>query len=82
MAIAQADTPKPATEIAIPEGVTFPEKIDAKFSSETPAKQRMKTCLDAYHANKAANTLGDLRWVQKGGGYFSLCTARLKATAQ
>ena len=47
----------------------------------TPAKQRMHTCLEGYHANKDAGTLGGLRWIQKGGGYYSLCNARLKGNA-
>ncbi len=57
---------------------TFPSSTAAKFSTETPAKARMHTCLEQYHANKDRGTLGGMRWIEKGGGYFSLCNAKLK----
>ncbi|TIT78455.1 MAG: hypothetical protein E5W56_12440 [Mesorhizobium sp.] len=62
-----------------PAGVTFPTTLAAEFKTEKPAKARMKTCLQGYHDNKEAGTLNGLRWIQKGGGYYSLCNARLKA---
>ena len=62
-----------------PRGVVFPKAIDKKYASESAGKQRMHTCLDQYYANKKADTLGGLRWIQKGGGYYSLCNARLKS---
>ncbi|MFA6156583.1 hypothetical protein [Mesorhizobium sp.] len=62
-----------------PKGVTFPTAISAKFASETPAKGRMHTCLEQYYINKDANTLGGLKWIQKGGGFYSLCNAKLKS---
>ncbi|MBZ9796213.1 hypothetical protein [Mesorhizobium sp. ES1-4] len=62
-----------------PAGVTFPTTLAAEFKTEKPAKARMKTCLQGYHGNKDAGTLNGLRWIQKGGGYYSLCNARLKA---
>ncbi|MGX7875420.1 hypothetical protein ACVDG5_024245 [Mesorhizobium sp. ORM6] len=68
---------KPTT--AAPKGVTFPSAISPKFASETPAKGRMHTCLEQYYANKDANTLGGLKWIQKGGGFYSLCNAKLKS---
>lgn len=37
----------------------------------------MHTCLDSYNAAKAAGTLGDAKWIQKGG-YYSVCNARLR----
>jgi hypothetical protein len=61
-----------------PRGVKFPTAISKKFSDENPGKARMHTCLQEYYANKDADTLGGLRWIQKGGGYYSLCNARLK----
>ena len=70
--------PEKATTKA-PKSVTFPKSIDKKYASETPAKGRLKTCVDAYHVNKDAGTLADLKWIQKGGGYWSLCSAALKA---
>lgn len=62
-----------------PAGVTFPATIAAAFTQETPSKARMRTCLQQYHANKEAGTLSGLRWIQKGGGYYSLCNKKLKA---
>ena len=31
-----------------------------------------------YNANKAANANGGLKWIVKGGGYYSECNKRLK----
>jgi hypothetical protein len=56
----------------------FPTAVSSKYSSETPGKARMHTCLDQYHANKNNNGNGGLRWIQKGGGYYSECSKRLK----
>jgi hypothetical protein len=33
----------------------------------------------AYKANKASNGNGGLKWIQKGGGYYSECNKRLKS---
>jgi hypothetical protein len=41
----------------------------------------MHTCLDAYNAAKAGGTLGGTKWIEKGGGYYSACNARLKGTS-
>ncbi|RWC29252.1 MAG: hypothetical protein EOS27_16500 [Mesorhizobium sp.] len=68
---------KPTT--AAPKGVTFPSAISPKYASETPGKGRMHTCLDQYYALKDANALGGLKWIQKGGGFYSLCNAKLKS---
>lgn len=70
--------PEKPTAVA-PKGVTFPKAISPKFASETPAKGRMHTCLEQYYANKDANTLNGLKWIQKGGGFYSLCNAKLKS---
>ncbi len=58
--------------------LTFPASVDSAFASETPSRQRMRTCLKSYHEAKKADALYGVRWVQKGGGYYSLCNARLK----
>jgi hypothetical protein len=70
----EPETPK----VKAPNGVKFPSAISNKYSSETPGKARMHTCLDQYYANKDADALGGLKWIQKGGGFYSLCNARLK----
>jgi hypothetical protein len=41
-------------------------------------KGRMHTCVDQYNANKTANANGGLKWIQKGGGYYSECNKKLK----
>ena len=69
-----------APTTAAPKGVVFPKAVDPKYSSETPGKQRMHTCLDQYKADKADNSLGGLKWIMKGGGYYSICNARLKSS--
>lgn len=83
-AVKTAPQPKEETGAAVaptlaPAGVTFPTTLAAEFKTEKPAKARMKTCLQGYRGNKEAGTLNGLRWIQKGGGYYSLCNARLKA---
>jgi hypothetical protein len=69
--------PAPTTAKA-PAGVVFPKAVDAKFSNETPGKARMHTCLEQYKINKTNNTLGGMKWIQKGSGYYSICNTRLK----
>jgi hypothetical protein len=59
----------------------FPNAVDPKYSSLTAGKQRFKTCDDQYNANKATNGNGGLKWIQKGGGYYSECNKRLKGPA-
>ena len=56
----------------------FPKVVSPKYSDETAGKARLKTCVDQYNANKAANANGDLKWIEKGGGYWSQCNAKLK----
>jgi len=56
----------------------FPKAVSQKYSSETAGKARLKTCVDQYNANKAANANGDLKWIEKGGGYWSQCNTKLK----
>lgn len=72
----------PSATPAAPSGpATFPSAIDPKYAKETAGKQRMHTCVDQYNANKATNANGGLKWIQKGGGYYSECTKRLKGAA-
>jgi hypothetical protein len=77
----QAAAPKAAAPAAAPAATgnaVFPTAVAPKYSSETPGKARMHTCLDQYNANKANNGNGGLTWIQKGGGYYSECNKRLK----
>jgi hypothetical protein len=69
-------TPAPS---AIPSGsAVFPPAVSPKYSTESPGKARMHTCLDQYNANKVDNRNGGLKWIEKGGGYYSECNTRLK----
>ena len=68
----------PATTAAASTTATMPDAISPKYSKESAGKARMHTCLDQYNANKATNANGGLRWIQAGGGYYSVCNAKLK----
>jgi pyruvate/2-oxoglutarate dehydrogenase complex dihydrolipoamide acyltransferase (E2) component len=59
----------------------FPSAINPKYSKESAGKGRMHTCVDQYNANKATNANGGMKWIQKGGGYYSECNKRLKGAA-
>jgi hypothetical protein len=61
--------------------VVFPSAIAQKYAGEAAGKARMHTCLDQYNANKAGGGNGNLKWIQKGGGYFSECSKRLKGSS-
>jgi hypothetical protein len=80
-----AVAPKPAAAPAAapaPMGnATFPSAVDPKYAKETAGKARMHTCVDQYNANKAGTGNGGLKWIQKGGGYYSECTKKLKGAA-
>ncbi|MBB5052611.1 pyruvate/2-oxoglutarate dehydrogenase complex dihydrolipoamide acyltransferase (E2) component [Afipia massiliensis] len=73
-----AEAPKPAAAPAAAGAAVFPSAVAPKYSSEKASKARMHTCVDQYNANKAANANGGLKWIQKGGGYYSECNKRLK----
>ena len=69
----------PAAAPAAPSGpAVYPSAIDPKYSKETTGKGRMHTCVDQYNANKTTNANGGLKWIEKGGGYYSECNKRLK----
>jgi hypothetical protein len=72
----------PAAAPALPSGpAIFPMAVDPKYSKETAGKARMHTCVDQYNANKATNGNGGMKWIEKGGGYYSECNKRLKGPA-
>jgi hypothetical protein len=66
---------------AVATNAVFPSAVDAKYSKEKPGRARRKTCLDQYKANKASDVNGGLKWLQKGGGYYSQCVKKLKSAA-
>jgi hypothetical protein len=70
-------TAKPAAPAAAGEAV-FPTAVSPKYAKESAGRARMHTCLDQYRENKASNANAGLNWIQRGGGYYSECTKRLK----
>jgi hypothetical protein len=75
----EAKPKAPEAAPAVPAGpAVFPAAVDPKYSKETAGKGRMHTCVDQYNANKTANANGGLKWIQKGGGYYSECNKKLK----
>jgi membrane protein involved in colicin uptake len=71
----------PAAAPAAPAGpAVYPSKVDPKYASESAGKGRMHTCLDQYNANKSSNGNGGMKWIAKGGGYYSECNNRLKGS--
>jgi len=75
-------TPAAAPAAPLPAGnAVYPSTIDAKYAKETAGKGRMHTCVDQYNANKATNGNGGMKWIEKGGGYYSECNKHLKGPA-
>jgi hypothetical protein len=74
----EAAPAKPATSTAPASTAVFPTAVSPKHAKESAGKARMHTCLDQYNVNKANNANGGLKWIVKGGGYYSECNKRLK----
>ena len=70
--------PPAATAAARPSDAVFPSAVAPKYSTESAGNARMHTCLDQYNTNKTGTGNGGLKWIQKGGGYYSECNKRLK----
>lgn len=75
-ATAAAPAAKPAGKA---KAAVFPKAVSQKYSNESAGKARLKTCADQYNANKVANANGELKWIEKGGGYWSQCNTKLKS---
>lgn len=60
------------------ENPVFPAKIPAEFAALPAGRARMKACVAQYNANKENGGNAGLKWIQKGGGYWPQCNARLK----
>jgi hypothetical protein len=72
----------PKSDAAAPAGpAVYPGAVDSKYSKEPAHRGRLHTCADQWKANKASNATGGLRWIQKGGGYWSECNKKLKGSA-
>ena len=70
---------KSAAKSAAPSNAVFPSAVSSKYAKESAGRARMHTCLAQYNANKATNANGSLKWIMKGGGYYSECNKRLKS---
>lgn len=74
-----APAARPAPAPAAPVGnAIFPSAVSPKYANESAGKARQHTCLDQYNSNKATNGNGGMKWIMKGGGYYSECNKRLK----
>ena len=74
--------PAPAPAPMANGSAVFPKAINPKYASESAGKGRMHTCLDQYNANKAVGGgagNGGMKWIEKGGGYYSACNNGLKS---
>ena len=72
-ALAPAAAPMPVGN------AVFPSALSPKYATESAGKARMHTCVDQYNANKVSNANGGMKWIEKGGGYYSECNKRLKS---
>jgi len=73
-----ASKPVAPAVAAAPSTAVFPSAISPTYANEKPYNARLKTCSDQYKANKVTNANGGLKWIQKGGGYWSECNKHLK----
>ncbi len=72
-------TRAPSAPPAAAGATVFPTAVSPQYSSLSAGKARFKTCDDQYRINKTSNANGGLKWIQKGGGYYSECNKRLKS---
>jgi hypothetical protein len=79
--VAKEAAPAAAPAPAATGNAVFPSALDPKYAKESAGKARMHTCVDQYNANKTSNGNGGLKWIEKGGGYYSECNKRLKGAA-
>ncbi|PYD75730.1 hypothetical protein [Novacetimonas pomaceti] len=77
-AAAAPAAPAAAKVAPVATNATLPSAVSAKYAKESAGKARLHTCLDQYNANKATNANGGLRWIERGGGYYSVCNTHLK----
>jgi hypothetical protein len=56
----------------------FPTAVDPKYIHELGPLGRLRTCADQFTANKATNSNGGMKWIDRSGGYYLQCSRRLK----
>jgi hypothetical protein len=77
-AVVAAAPAAPPAVVGTPGTAVFPTAIAQAYAGEKPDIARRKTCLDQFKANKATNSNGGLKWIQKVGGYWKECDKHLK----
>jgi hypothetical protein len=75
---APAASPSSATASPAATPLALPRAVDPKYASEDAGLARMHTCVDQYNANKATDSNGGMKWIEKGSGYYTVCNQRLK----
>ena len=80
-ATAAVPVPAPSALPGMVGNAVFPRAVNRRYSNRSAGKARMETCLDQYRVNKVDNANGGLKWIQRGGGYYSECNRRLKGQA-
>jgi hypothetical protein len=80
-ATAAVPVPAPSALPGMVGNAVFPRAVNPRYSNMSVGKARMETCLDQYRVNKADNANGGLKWIQRGGGYYSECNRHLKGQA-
>jgi hypothetical protein len=71
-------SPPPPTATNQAATLVLPKTISPKYSSGDPGNARMHTCVDQYIANKLTNGNAGMKWIEQGGGYYSVCNQNLK----
>jgi len=74
----QAGAPASAPPPMSAGNVVFPTAVSPQFASLKGGRARLETCAAQYRANKATGGNGTLKWIEKGGGYWSECNKHLK----
>jgi hypothetical protein len=62
--------------------LVFPNGISPMYAQEAEGQARIHTCVDQYNANKTTNASGGMKWIEAGGGYYTVCNEYLKTVAQ
>jgi hypothetical protein len=79
---AKKEAAKEAAAPAAPSGpAVYPNAVDPKYSKETAGKARMHTCVESVQRQQGHQRQWRQKWIQKGGGYYSECSKKLKGAA-
>jgi hypothetical protein len=73
-----AVTSPPEQETAESAPLILPKAVSPRYFSDTPGQARMLTCVVQYNANKVTGGNGGMKWIERSGGYYSVCNEALK----